>query len=393
MSGSKVVILGGTGIIGSELSRAAAMLGHEVTVVSRGHNRALREMSVDIPGLEVILADALDQDSLVGGVGGRRFDVVVDLLSFDAQQLSSKLAVLGKVCDQYIFVSSSTIFDGGTSDAPITEESPMTSSGWSYPEKKIGAERYLRSESLKTGLPFTIVRPYITYSSQRVPFGFWESDIALRLLMKNLPIPVGRELSETPTALMHSKDMAYAVSLLIANPDAMGEDFNVAAEESVTWGEVYAMAASITGSQSPLVLVDDREVVRVFSGLEGKAADRLLPRVFDTHKLREVIPGYQTQVSLRAGLERVIPQHLAAMTCDLEPGHLGRIDRLVADAGMGRALRAEKREQLKKLSAKASAGYHLRYEMSRSPILSSMKNSMKATARRILPGNSPYGVS
>ena len=83
----RILIVGGTGLISSELSGYALREGNEVTLINRGHS------PIPVaPGAHVIHADATDAHALRAALQGprlrgERFDAVVQFIAFDAQQV------------------------------------------------------------------------------------------------------------------------------------------------------------------------------------------------------------------------------------------------------------------------------------------------------------------
>lgn len=320
-----VLVLGATGIIGQHLTDVASRCGHRVCAVSRGRNR--RGL---MPGVEHIAADVRSPARIAGALGSRRFDVVVDLLSYSPDELASTLSWVTPRCGQYVFVSSATVYASAALPDLITEASPRVISTWAYPMLKIECERQLVAHADRSRLQYTIVRPYITYSGQRVPFGPWETHQVLRRLIARRPVVIGNEIAARTTSLTHSEDLARAIVALFANERALNDDFHVASPEQVTWREVYDIAAQVLDTDAHIVAAPFRDIAHAFPDLLGKFADRQLDRAFDTVKLLRACPDFQYQHSVTAGYERSIPEVLSHEIPAPDPFYEGKIDRIVA---------------------------------------------------------------
>ncbi len=83
----RVLIAGGTGVIGQQLIPALGEASHQVTVLARSSTRA--RVATDA-GAEFVEADALHRDRLIAGVKGARPDVIVNLLTAIPQELNPK---------------------------------------------------------------------------------------------------------------------------------------------------------------------------------------------------------------------------------------------------------------------------------------------------------------
>ncbi len=384
----RVLILGGTGIIGRELAAVADLDGHRVTVVSRGRRS---ESQAQRGSVETIVGDAYDSVALAERLSGRTFDAVVDLLSFTPEQVRASVSLIARQCDQYVLVSSATIFDGASAEAPIVEGSKRVDGPWTYPAQKIATEEALHQACVRLGHAYTIVRPYITYSAQRVAFGAWESGAVLSRLADERVVVIGEKLARTPTSLTHSRDLARGILALLINPQAHNEDFNIASEEQVTWMDVQQIAATAIGARTRLVKVPDARLVEIFPELMGKISDRLLPRIFDNSKLRSACPGFEFEYSVRAGYEQCVPEVLAHPAAGIGYAEQGKMDRLATHACDGDArVRKELRSYGLNLARHSPLEY-LRYASGRYPALAWAKRTLTSWAREVSPD--PYGVS
>jgi nucleoside-diphosphate-sugar epimerase len=379
-SNRTLLILGGTGIIGKDLCRAAVDAGHRVTVVSRGRNSSEGGVRGH-PQYEELVGDVNDPDGLREALGPRQFDAVVDLLSFTPTQVERGLALFGGRCSQYVLISSATVYAAGGPESPIVESTAKTTTPWDYPAMKIASEAAFRAACARIDQSFTIVRPYITYSDQRVAFGAWETRAILDRLAAERPIVIGQEVGQTLTSLTHSRDLARGIVALLGNPRAINEDFHIASEEQVTWASVHEVAAEIMGKRLSLIEVPDSRIVEAFPELAGKISDRRLPRVFDNGKLRAACPSFRFEYSVRDGYSAVIPAALAIMRQDHRYATTqGRMDRLLSESVPGRTTQMDLRQFARSLR-RESVGDYLKYSLERHTLLASAKRVARSARR------------
>ncbi|MFE5407269.1 NAD-dependent epimerase/dehydratase family protein [Microbacterium sp. NPDC056569] len=320
-SGS-VLVLGGTGIIGTELCVAAAARGLKVTAVARRHPRN------PIPGVTYVSFDARSEAEGSSPIGGGDFDTVVDLVSFTPAQVEATLHATKS--RHYIFVSSATIYDGVSAGGLIHEQHARVPSGsWLYPERKIASEGWLVGAATDLDMPYTIVRPYITYSSRRFSFGMWEAAHVLQRLANGVPTPIGDSIASASTSLTHATDMGRAIAALLNNPAAHNRTMHISHPLSLTWQEVFDRSAFALGARLDVVQMSTDELVSEFSELGGRAADRSRGRAFDVSAFMTAVPDFTFSLPPHEGISDAVGRLSQREVGMLAARTQGRLDRLV----------------------------------------------------------------
>jgi len=162
----KMLILGGTGLIGPNMVRYAVERGHEVTIFTRGRAEA------DIPAVEHLIGDRNDD---LSALEGRRWDVVFDNnTSRDYKWVDRSTELLKDAVEHYIFVSSISAYaseaegyelkDTVLWTPAINEESPRFSPppGWKHgDDAHYGLMKTISEDTVRAAFPgrSTIVRP------------------------------------------------------------------------------------------------------------------------------------------------------------------------------------------------------------------------------------------
>lgn len=155
----RIVVIGGTGHVGTYLVPRLVMAGHEVIVVTRGQRspyqphgawKFVRTLTTDRTAEEA----AGRFGSTIAALGA---DVVIDLICFTPH--SARLlvdALRGRVGH---LLHCGTIWVHGPSVCvPTTEEAPRRAFG-EYGIRKMEIEAHLLQEALTAGLPVTILHP------------------------------------------------------------------------------------------------------------------------------------------------------------------------------------------------------------------------------------------
>ena len=114
----KILVLGGTGLIGPPMVSYAVARGHEVTLFNRGKTNT--EL---FPDLEKLKGDRNDDITALEAqvAAGRRWDVVVDNTASIPRWVTESAGLLAKAADYYLYTSSISAYaDSSTPNADET---------------------------------------------------------------------------------------------------------------------------------------------------------------------------------------------------------------------------------------------------------------------------------
>lgn len=242
----RVVIIGGSGHIGTYLVPRLVEAGHEVINVSRGQREPYQPHAV-WKAVRQVVADRSAEDN--SGIFGQRVrdlepDVVIDMICFrleSARQLVE--ALRGRI--QH-FLHCGTIWVHGPSvQVPTTEEQPRRPFG-NYGIQKAAIEAYLLSEARRGDFPATVLHPGHITGIGWVPInpaGNLNPQVFVQLARgEELALP---NLGMETLHHVHADDVAQAFMQAIACwSSAAGESFHVVSPAALTLrGYAEAVAA------------------------------------------------------------------------------------------------------------------------------------------------------
>ena len=155
----RVVVIGGSGHVGTYLAPYLVEAGHEVINLSRSQRQPYRPHSA-WKSVRQVVADREAEDA--AGTFGRRVrdlkpDVVVDMICFtleSARQLTEALS--GQV--QHFLHCGSIWIHGPSVEVPTTEQQPRRPFG-EYGIQKAAIEEYLLDQARRHGFPATLLHP------------------------------------------------------------------------------------------------------------------------------------------------------------------------------------------------------------------------------------------
>ena len=92
---------------------------------------------------------------------------------------------------------------------------------------------------------WTIIRPYITYSEERLQLGVLEKEAWLYRAMHNRPIVSSADINNKVTTLTYGFDVAKGINAIIGQEAAFGEAFHITSSGSITWNNVLEIYTNV----------------------------------------------------------------------------------------------------------------------------------------------------
>ncbi|MGE8062482.1 NAD-dependent epimerase/dehydratase family protein [Pseudomonas sp. NPDC089547] len=234
---SRVVVIGGSGHIGSYLIPALVDQGNEVISISRGVSERYHGLQSTWDRVTHLSIDRVAEEK--SGTFGKRVadlnpDIVVDLISFDLPSTQGLVEALrGKV--EHFLHCSSVWVHGHLECVPAKETAVMNPYG-EYGVNKAAIETWLLQDARRNGFPATIFRPGHIVGPGWLPispYGNFDAQVfTLMAAGKEITLPnFGLETLHH----VHAADVVQFILLAIANrASAVGESFNVVSEQALT---------------------------------------------------------------------------------------------------------------------------------------------------------------
>jgi len=232
----RVVVIGGSGHVGTYLVPRLVEAGHDVINVSRAQREPYRAhgawRSVQQVNADRAVEDA--QGTFAQRVRDLEPDVVIDMISFtmaSAQQIVECLR--GRV--QH-FLHCGTIWAMGHSvEVPATEEAPRHPFG-EYGIQKSAIQDYLLDQARRSGFPATVLQPGHIVGPGWIPInpaGNLDPQVFTRLARgEEVALP---NLGMETLHHVHADDVAQAFMQALANHSlSVGEAFHVVSPAALT---------------------------------------------------------------------------------------------------------------------------------------------------------------
>jgi nucleoside-diphosphate-sugar epimerase len=252
-----VLILGGSGLLGEPAVRAFLAAGARVVVLARGQ-RTLPQ------GVEVLRADRQDRAALARCLGGRRFDLTLDLLAYDADDIEALLAVPGFEPGRMIAISTGQVYLVTADPRPpfreedalrplIPEPEPGTRdhANWVYGMGKRRMEATLQERCRSRGLPALALRIPIVIGAGDPTGRLWAY---VERLLDGGPILVPGRLDQ-PLRFVWAEDVARLLVTLASHDGDVGVALNWAQPDLLTFEGFVTLLAAELGVAPPELLL------------------------------------------------------------------------------------------------------------------------------------------
>lgn len=248
-----------------------------------------------------------------------RWDAIVDFMIYSQEEFAARLESLLSGTDQYIFLSSGRVYaDAGGAireDFPRLLDVPPDKAYLSLKEyalEKARAEDLLARSGHNN---WTVVRPYITYNSNRLQLGTMEKESWLQRALSGGSIVLSRAISERLTTMTYGGDVAGVIAELVGNPAALGERVHIASPEPIRWNEVLRIYCDVLeeriGKRPQVFLTEDLDLSAKDAWRRAQIYyDRLYDRVFSSEKAERICGHKISYISPHDGLKRCLEDFL-----------------------------------------------------------------------------------
>ena len=298
----KVLIIGGTGLISTSITKQLLNRGDDVTLYNRGKSEAR------IPaGAKVILGDRRDYpkfETQMAEAGD--FDCVIDMITFSPSDAESSVRAFKGRIAQYIFCSTVCVYGGPAQSYPILENEPRYPMG-GYGENKVKCEDIFTTAHENGDFATTIMRPSQSYgdSSAIVHTFGWNTGYIDRV-RKGKKIVVHGDGS-CLWAACHVDDVGRGFVGAAGNKKAYGKSYNVTGEEWMTWNRYHEGVAKALNAPAPNIVHIPTDVLKkLCPNKAGITVDIFQwPSIFDNSAAKADL-GFEYRVSWVEGVKRTV---------------------------------------------------------------------------------------
>ncbi|MBC7527064.1 MAG: NAD-dependent epimerase/dehydratase family protein [Chthonomonadaceae bacterium] len=297
----KTLIIGGTGLISTSLTKQLLEKGEDVTLYNRGKREARFP-----EGAKTILGDRTDFPRFEEQMQeADEFDCVIDMIGYQPAEADSMIRAFKGRCGHFIFCSTVDVYNRPDNPYPIPENAKRESAS-DYGRKKTQMEDTLL-EAGGSDFPVTVMRPAMTYGEGgTIVHTFGWTTTYLDRIKKGKPIVVHGDGHGLWVAC-HIDDVARGFIGAMGNPKSFGNAYNLTGEEALTWNTFAQGVAKAMNAPDP-------QIVHIPTDLLAKIAPKragitisnfTFPSLFDTSAARRDL-GFAYTIPWVEGARRTI---------------------------------------------------------------------------------------
>ena len=296
-----ILFIGGTGLISTALARQLLGAGHQVTLFNRGKSENRLP-----PGAEVIVGDRKDYAAFESTFADKTYDVVVDMVAFHPDDTASAIRAFAGHCTQFIHCSTVCVYSGPVSQIPTTETEPYHSVG-GYGQNKIACEKLLLQAHADNQFPMTIMRPSHSYGEGgSVIRSFGPAETFIDRLRKHKPVVVQGD-GNSPWGACHVDDVARGFIGAMGNPKCVGEAYNIAGDEYMTWNQYHEQVAEVVGGTFTPIHIPTDTLLEAAPQLSGGTYEIFQwPSIFDNAKIKRDTNYTGQTINFKEGVKRTV---------------------------------------------------------------------------------------
>lgn len=305
----KILLLGGTGAMGTHLAELLKD-EHQVYITTR-------KKIQNCDGKTYISGNSKDLIFLTE-ILKIHWDVVIDFMVYSTNEFKERIDLILNNTSHYIFLSSARVFANEVK--VIVEDSPRlldVCQDKEYLETDEYALSKARQEDILRKSKFenwTIIRPYITFSENRLQLGVLEKEEWLYRALKGRSIVFCEEMLDKRTTLTYGLDVAVCIANLLGLNAAKSNAYNVTVRDFFTWREILEVYKEIffkeTRRKLKIVILPVEDFLKTKPNNQYQVInDRLYDRIFDNSKieaLEKSVPWTDPKEALKKCLTQLI---------------------------------------------------------------------------------------
>jgi nucleoside-diphosphate-sugar epimerase len=329
----KALIIGGTGLISVGIVKHLLARGADITMYNRGQREGIG-LPPEARGIKQLHGDRNDAAAFAAQFKSARFDVVIDMICFNAEQAELDVRAFGGRCKQFIFCSTVCTYGVKIPDDVLVDETFPQEPISGYGRNKMAAEAVFLQAHEQGRFAATIIRPSNTYGPGGAMIDQLEFNTpAWDRIERGLPVLI----ADGGVALWvstHRDDVGKLFAYAALNEKTYGQAYNATHQRQFTWRQRYRETAEVLGKTALLLSAPADWIVK-----HDPKRFVLLKEItayhgaYDSSKARRDVPEFRCEVDYRTGAKQTldsIRQRGAWRNCADDALYQSMVDKVLA---------------------------------------------------------------
>jgi nucleoside-diphosphate-sugar epimerase len=249
----KVLVIGGTGYIGSHTVEELARRGHEVSVFARGLLRP------SLPQIATFIKGDRHNPEDLSRLRSRKFEAVIDINAYTREESQAVINLFGNDLHRFVHLSTVSVYPL-TSVMPLAEDNPLvTDPTLHYGYNKAECERALRWAFTRNGFPYVAIRPPAVFGPRDDKS---RENYYLKRIVAGDPVIIP-DSGVMPIFAVYVKDLALAMVNAITAEGITGKAFNLAQAEMISINDHISNIAQLAQSEAQTLCIPSRLLERL----------------------------------------------------------------------------------------------------------------------------------
>ena len=263
-----VLVTGGCGFIGSEVTKQLSELGASVTIIDN-LSSGKKEYVENLDNVKLVVGDICNEDDVNKVVKNKEYVINLAALPFIPDSYNMPMNFFDvnvngtinllmamrkeKYIQRFTHISSSEIY-GSARITPMDENHPTIPQS-TYAVSKLAGERVAYTMHKEHNIPVVIIRPFNSYGPN-ITQPYIIPEIINQVLAGNKEIILGNIHSRRDLTFV--SDTANAIILSLVSEGVTGETINVGSERSITIKDLAQIIPEILDKELPISVDSSR---------------------------------------------------------------------------------------------------------------------------------------
>ena len=314
-----ILVTGGAGFLGSNLTEALLKSGHSVVAIDNLSMGRMENIAgfVDHPKFEFVQSDVTLESTFAGLSGS--FDCIVHLAAFKIPRYGKALDTLQinyrgtemvleyarKINCKCVLASTSDVY-GRNPKLPFSEEGTDSVIGsskaprWAYAVSKLFDEHLGLAYQDAYGFPVTLLRFFGSYGpNQHLSWWGGPQSVFIDAVLNDQVIPIHGDGSQT-RSFTYVTDTVAGICAAIMSEKANGEIINIGSTYEITILDLAKKIKELSGTPGKL-----KTNMIPYESFTGQKYEDVMRRVPDTSLCKKLL-NVEAKVGLDEGLKKTI---------------------------------------------------------------------------------------